>query len=213
MTSQVYIWPWRLSWTAVNLLTLHTFNKSCYLLGSSFIHFGICEWNDSYGIMLLSTCVSWRYKHFETNRFNRKKLHVPPRTVGITAYYVQYIIHTELCRVCWLLVRVTEWAIVTMVQAARYRFRTPVETCDFSLLWNVQTGCGTTQPLIQRVCGFFPWGKVARVWSWPLFSIWWPRLGVSGAVPLLPHYAFMAWIRQLSLIQDSTVEGCNKPCL
>jgi len=32
-----------------------------------------------------------------------------------------------------------------------------------------------------------------------------------GAVPLLPHYAFMVWIRQLSLIQDSTVEGCNKP--
>jgi len=36
---------------------------------------------------------------------------------------------------------------------------------------------------------------------------------MSGAVPLLPHYAFMAWIRQLSLIQDSTVEGCNKPRL
>jgi len=27
-----------------------------------------------------------------------------------------------------------------------------------------------------------------------------------GAVPLLPHYAFMVWVRQLSLIQDSTVE-------
>jgi len=34
------------------------------------------------------------------------------------------------------------------------------------------------------------------------------RLKMSGAVPLLPHYAFMAWIRQLS-----TVEGCNKPYL
>ena len=34
---------------------------------------------------------------------------------------------------------------------------------------------------------------------------------MSGAVPLLPYYAFMAWIRQLSLIQDPTVEGCNKP--
>ena len=107
MTSQVYVWPWRLSWTAVNLLTLHTFNKSRYLLGSSFIHFGICEWNDSYGLMLLSTGVSWRYKQFETNRFKRKKLHVPPRTVGITSYYAQYIIHTELCRVCWFLVRVS----------------------------------------------------------------------------------------------------------
>ena len=30
---------------------------------------------------------------------------------------------------------------------------------------------------------------------------------MSGAVPLLPHYAFMAWIRQLTLIQDSTVEA------
>ena len=30
---------------------------------------------------------------------------------------------------------------------------------------------------------------------------------MRGAVPLLPHYAFMAWIRQLSLIRDSTVEA------
>jgi len=30
---------------------------------------------------------------------------------------------------------------------------------------------------------------------------------MNGAVPLLPHYAFMAWVRQLSLIQDYTVEA------
>ena len=104
--------------------TLCTFNKNCYLLGSSFIHFLIYEWNDTYDIMLRSTGVSWRYKRFETNRFNRKKLHVPRRTIGITAGYVQYIIHTGLCRVCWLLVFVlwvvwvTEWAIVITLQAA-----------------------------------------------------------------------------------------------
>jgi len=38
----------------------------------------------------------------------------------------------------------------------------------------------------------------------------WPG---CGAVPPFPYYAFMAWIRHLSLIQDSTVEGCNKPYL
>jgi len=36
------------------------------------------------------------------------------------------------------------------------------------------------------------------------------RLRMSGAVPLFPRYAFMAWTGQLSLIRDSTVEGCNK---
>jgi hypothetical protein len=35
----------------------------------------------------------------KTNRFNRRKLHVPPRAVGITADYVQYVIHTGLCGV------------------------------------------------------------------------------------------------------------------
>jgi len=45
----------------------------------------------------------------------------------------------------------------------------PVERCDFFLLWNVETGCGITQPVIQRVQGFFP--GVAGAWSWPLFSI------------------------------------------
>jgi len=58
MISQVYVRPWRMSWTAVNLLTLPMFIKSRYLLGSSFIHFLICERNDSYD-MLLSTGVSW----------------------------------------------------------------------------------------------------------------------------------------------------------
>ena len=117
----------------------------------------------------------WDIVH-KTNRCNRKKLLVPPTTVGITADYVQYIIHTGLCRVCWLVfvhwaVWVKEWATVTRLQAARYGFWTPIETCDFSLLQNVQTGCGTTQPLIQRVQRFFPGGKVAGSWSWPLFSI------------------------------------------
>jgi hypothetical protein len=85
------------------------------------------------------------------------------------AMYSTLYIHD--CRVCWLLlfvpwaVWVKEWAIVTMLQAARYGFWTPAETCDFSLLWNVQTGCGTSQPLIQRVWGFFPGGKVAGVRS------------------------------------------------
>ena len=180
MTSQVYVWPWRLSWTAVNLHTLHTFNKSHYLLGSSCIHSLICEWNDSYDIMLHSTGVSWRYKQRYSPQYKHiqlKKLHVPTRAVGITADYVQYIIHTGLCMVCQLLVFVRwavwvkEWAVVTMLQAARYGFWTPVETCDFSLLCNVETGCGTTQPLIQRVWGFFSGGKMAGAWSWPLFSV------------------------------------------
>jgi len=65
MTSQVYVWPWRLSWTAVNLLTLHTFNKSCYLMGTSLFHFLMCEWNNNHDKMLLGTGVSWRYKKFE----------------------------------------------------------------------------------------------------------------------------------------------------
>ena len=39
---------------AVNLLILCTFNKSRYLLGGSFIHFLICEWNDSCDITLFS---------------------------------------------------------------------------------------------------------------------------------------------------------------
>ena len=182
MASQVYVWPWRLLWTAVNLLMWRTFNKSRYLLGSSFIRFLVCEWSDSYGIMLVvwawaEGTKSLRYSPQDKTDSMEKNLHVPPRTVGITTDYVQYIIHMELYRVCWLLVFVhwavwvKGWTIVTMLQAAKYGFWTPAETCDFSVLWNVQTGCGTTQPLIQRVRGFFPGGKVAGAWSWPFFSI------------------------------------------
>ena len=179
------------------------------------------KWPD---IMLLSTGVNRRYISFivhKTNRFSRgkKKLHIPPRTVGITADCIQYIIAIGLCRVCWLLVFVhwalwvKEWAIVTMLQAARYGFWTPVETCDISLLWMSWQAVGPPGLLFKG------YGDSSLELKWPgcgvdrssLFIV--QRLRMSGAVPLLPHYAFMAWIRQLSLTRDSTVEGCNKPCL
>jgi len=47
-------------------------------------------------IMLLSIYMSAVDTVHKTNRFNRKELHIPPRTIGITADYVQYIIHTGL---------------------------------------------------------------------------------------------------------------------
>ena len=108
-------------------------NKSCYLLGSPFIHFLICEWSDSYDIMLLSIGVSWRYKKWDiahkTNRFNRKKLHVPPRTVNVTAGSVQHIIHTGLCRVCWLLVFV-HWAVWVRVSYSDYATGYKIQVLD-----------------------------------------------------------------------------------
>jgi hypothetical protein len=36
---------------------------------------------------------------------------------------------------------------------------------------NAQTRCGAIQPPIQWVPGFFPGGKAAGAWSWPLTSI------------------------------------------
>ena len=140
-------------------------NKSCYLLGRSFIQFPVCEWNDSQDIMLLSTVVSWRYKKFarycpQDKQINIKKLRVPPRAVGITANHVQYIIHTGLCRVCWLLVFVhwavwvTEWAIVTTLHAAVDRSR---DTRFFpsmkwpDRLWNHPAS-------YSEGMGIFPWG-------------------------------------------------------
>jgi hypothetical protein len=41
--------------------------------------------------------------------------------------------------------------------------------------------------------GSFPGGKAAGAWSWPLTSILCRVQRMSGAIPPLPHYAFMAW--------------------
>ena len=53
----------------------------------------------------------------------------------------------------------------------------------------------------EWVLGFFPRGKVAKAWCWLLTSILMPRLGMSGAILLLPIYAFMARIREILLQQ------------
>jgi hypothetical protein len=106
------------------------------------------------------------------HRFNWKKLHVPPRTVGITAHCVQYIIHTGLCRVCWLLVWVTEWTIVTVLQAARYRFRTPVDPCDILIINStLNKHCKVCHYGEDWVCSFRLIGGVLIVgFSAPRFS-------------------------------------------
>jgi hypothetical protein len=58
---------------------------------------------------------------------------------------------------------------------------------------------GPTQPPIQWHNGIFRWGKADDAWSWPLPSILAPRLTMSGAIPLVPLYIFMAWTRTLFL--------------
>ena len=154
MTGQVYLRLWRLSWIQLSYLHYVRVTKAVNLLGSSFVHFLICEWNSSYDIMLLSAGVSWRYEKFEIqsarDRFNWIKLHVPPRTGGITAHHVQYRMCRLLVFVHWA-VWVTEWAIETMLQAARYGFWTPVELkCPDRLLDHPAS--------YSKGTGIFPWG-------------------------------------------------------
>ena len=97
----------------------------------------------------------------KTNRFHRKELHIPPRTIGITADYVQYIIHTGLQGVL-----ITSLCSLTSL-SERVSYSNYATGCK---IWVFERHaiflfCGTTQPLIQRVGGFFPGGKVARAWS------------------------------------------------
>jgi hypothetical protein len=65
---------------------------------------------------------------------------------------------------------------------------------NFSLHHRVQNGSGAhsaSYPMGAR--GSFPGGNVAGAWSWPLTSVQCRRQRMSGAVPALPQYAFMAW--------------------
>jgi hypothetical protein len=65
---------------------------------------------------------------------------------------------------------------------------------NFSLHHRVQNGSGARQasyPTGTR--GSFPGDKAAGAWNWPLTSIQCRGQRMSGAIPPLPQYAFMAW--------------------
>jgi len=71
------------------------------------------------------------------------------------------------------------------------QFLTSATFC--SLLQNVTKDCGVTQPPIQCIPGFFPWGLSAEgvmLTTTHLQLVL--RLRMTGAIPLLPLCAFMA---------------------
>jgi hypothetical protein len=75
-----------------------------------------------------------------------------------------------------------------------FRVRFSAGAGKFSLHHSVQNGSGAhpaSYPMDAR--DSFPWGKAAGAWSWPLTSIWCRGQRMSGAIHLLPQYAFMAW--------------------
>jgi hypothetical protein len=74
------------------------------------------------------------------------------------------------------------------------RFRFPAGARNFSLHHCVQNGSGVhpaSYPMGTR--GSFPGSKAAGAWSWPLTSIWCQGQRMSGTIPPLPQYAFIAW--------------------
>jgi hypothetical protein len=74
------------------------------------------------------------------------------------------------------------------------RVRFPAGAGNFSLHHRVQNGSGAhtaSYPMGTR--GSFPGGKAARAWSWPLASIQCRGEKMSGTIPPLTQYAFMAW--------------------
>jgi hypothetical protein len=74
------------------------------------------------------------------------------------------------------------------------RVRFPAEGGNFSLHHRVQNGSEAhpaSYPMGTR--GSFPGSKTAGAWSWPLTSIYTRGQRMSGAMPPLPQYAFMAW--------------------
>jgi hypothetical protein len=73
------------------------------------------------------------------------------------------------------------------------RFRFPAGSGNFSLHHRVQTG-SEAHPASYRMGtgGSFRGDKEVGVWSWPLTSIWCRDQRMSGAIPPLPQYNFMA---------------------
>jgi hypothetical protein len=73
------------------------------------------------------------------------------------------------------------------------RVRFPAAAGNFSLHHRVQNSSGAhpaSYPMGTR--GSFFGGKTAGAWSWPLTSIYCRCQRMSGAIPALPQYAFMA---------------------
>jgi hypothetical protein len=72
-------------------------------------------------------------------------------------------------------------------------FRFPAGAGNFTLHYRVQNGPGAhTASYRKDMRGSFPESKAAVAWSWPLASIYCRGHRMSGALHLLPQYAFIA---------------------
>jgi hypothetical protein len=99
-----------------------------------------------------------------------------------------------------------------------YRVRFPAGAGNFSLPHRVQNGSEAhpaSYPMGTR--SSFPVGKAAGEWSWPFTSISCRGQRMSGAIPPLPQYAYMAWCSvqaqgqlYLYLIRRPTFRGIIK---
>jgi hypothetical protein len=92
------------------------------------------------------------------------------------------------------------------------RVRFPAEAEIFSLYHLVQNGSGAhpaSYPMGTR--GSFRGGKVAGMWSCPLISIYFRSQRMSGAVPPLPPYGFMAWCFTFYLVYLNCFDS-QLPC-
>ena len=88
------------------------------------------------------------------------------------------VVKQKFCASSWLITEInilrctvsktSKFGIKSRARSQWSNFRIPVEDRSEFLLQNVQNLLCPKQPRIQRVPGFFPGGKAAGGWGWPL---------------------------------------------
>ena len=114
-----------------------------------------------------------------------------PPDFGMPVAFSQFAVKSECKRdYNCIFVSVT---IATYATDWTARGSNPVGERDISLLQIIQTGSGAHLAFCSMGTGFLPRGQSRRGGRLTTHIHLVPRLRMSGAVPLLPLYAFMAW--------------------
>jgi hypothetical protein len=153
----------------------------------------------SLSVVCKRRCLTWKVQNVNETRDRTVRAAKSVTSEMLVGTWPQTEYRLDMCRAHK---KLCEVQCLEMYRCIQYTLWLKINILLFYCLLRVSYPMGTR--------GSFPGGKATGAWSWPL-TIQYRGQRMSGAIPLLPQYFFMAWcsVKEKSTGTTFTVIFCH----